>query len=336
MPSQNDKIQTMPSNFSFEDASIKDLIHANGIYNRYEVDWFNKFTRIPIKDPYNTLTGTKEYLFFTKPDLPILDFDGNNINPILGGNSFFADCVKRYNMSARQLQTYLSGNSSPFIPMLSNAVTSTLDLPGLQSSDIDTAANTMGTNITYRGSSIKSDEDVDFSLEFEDTKYLDIYMFFKMYDEYEKLKWDGALNYSASPHWSKYIKDKVLHDQFSIYKIVVADDGYRIVYWARITGVFPNSIPRDAFSDMRDTTTQKLTVGFKGHFVRDMDPVILAHFNMIQDNVSSYGEIPIWNTNTHTFNTTLAKYPRVVAKNVGHSVAASRGNHVEYFLRWLG
>lgn len=321
--------------FNEQSSDVQRLMRANGIFDREQMMWYNRFARIGIIDPYNALTNTKEYIFITKPDLCLMNRNGG-VSSVLANNPFFVDAIDRYHHSASQLQTsysdYLHG--SPFMVMLSNAVTSTLDVPGISAEMIETGANMNGTRITYRSTSLKSDESHDFNLEFEDTKNLDIYMIFKMWDEYEKLKWSGMLDFSQEglETWQNYIIDKVLHDQVSIYKFIVAEDGYRIVYYARIVGCVPTSIPRDAFSDTTSTEPQKITVGWKGHFVRDMDPIIITHFNDIAlRSRGSRRDLPLYDTNTHRFNgNSWAIAPYVDIRTV------ERTGRKEYFLRWLG
>lgn len=334
---------TANSSLKFNESSedIQDYIMANGIYDRYSMNWDEKFARLGIIDPYNTKTNTKEYLFFTKPDLCIFNSTGD-IRPELAAISpFFKDAVIRFRKSAAQLQSSAGICKGSFMAMLSNAVTSSLDIPGISGDMVETAANINGTKISYRASSRKSDEDLDFSLEFEDTKYLDIYMLFRMWDEYEKLKWNGLIdfiNWSGCDRWCNYIVNKVLHDQISIYKIIVAEDGYRIIYMARMVGVVPNSIPRDAFSDMSDHGPQKLSVGFKGHWIRDVDPIIVYHFNKLVGNVSNKEELPLFHVATsskenppeyHGIDGRWSSTPYIYTKI---DKSSSRGK--EYYLRW--
>jgi hypothetical protein len=255
------------------------------------------------------------------------------VHPLLSQNPFFLDAIKRYHPVAKQLQSSVSTNDGPFMTMLSNSLTSTLDLPGISADTIETGGNIMGTRINYRGTSYKSDQDFDFNLEFEDTKYLDIYMLFKMYDEYEKLKWNGALEFNEihSSRWVNYIVNKVLHDQVTMYKFVVGEDGSRIIYWARITGCIPTSIPRDAFSDMNNSGGQKLTVGWKGHFVRDMDPVIINHFNLLVKNkVSGKTDLPLFNMDTHAMDGRWSSTPYIEIRDAN----SKHGTKKDYFLKW--
>ena len=318
--------------FDEKTKDIKHLIMSNGIYDRYDMEWYKKFSRFGIIDPYNALTTTREYVFITKPDLCLLNSDGT-VHNLLKNYPFFVDNISRYYQVARQLQSSISTNDGPFMTMLSNSLTSSLDLPGISSNNIETGSNIMGTKISYRGTSYKSDEELDFSLEFEDTKFLDIYMLFKIWDEYERLKWNGALEFNAndSQRWVNYIINKVLHDQVSIYKFVVADDGSRIIYWARMTGCVPTSVPRDAFSDMNNSDTQKLTVSWKGHFVRDMDPIIIKHFNLlVKDRLSGKQDLPLYDINAHHMDGRWSSTPYIESRQVSNT----HGSQWEYFLKW--
>lgn len=321
------------SNLSFNTNDINDAIMANGIYDRYDMEWYRKFTRFGIIDPYNTVTTTKEYVFITKPDLCILNDNGTGIHPLLAKYPFFIDAASRYNQVCKQLQSSVSISDGPFMAMLSNAMTSTLDLPGINADMVETGSNIMGTKISYRSTSVKSDEDFDFTLEFTDTKHLDIYMLFKIWDEYEKLKWEGALEFNSenSQRWVNYIINKVLHDQVTMYKIVVAEDGSRILYWARITGCIPVSVPRDAFSDMNNSDEQKLSVGWRGHFVRDMDPVILSHFNLLVKNrANGRKDLPLYNQDGHHMDGRWASTPYIESR----AVNSKHNTNYEYFLKW--
>jgi len=341
--SGNAKQKAEKKRLKAETQQISNLILSHGIVDRYNMDWTHKFSRFGVLDPFNTLTNTREYLFFTKPDLCLLTTQIKNatnsaywpLTKVLSNNAFFVDAINRYRDMAEQLQSSYK-QDYPFMNVLSNSVTSTLDLPGLSAENIESAGNVMGTKINYRGTSYKSDEDFDFNLEFEDTKRLDIYMLFKMYDEYEKLKWNGAIDFvnAETDRWKNYILNRVLHDQFSIYKIVVGEDGYRIVYFARITGCYPTSIPRDAFSDMNRISEagQKLTVGFKGHFVRDMDPIILSQFNKLslaykKGTLKGTKESPLFDTTIHAINGEWPRTPYIHTQVIN--------GRREYFLRWV-
>lgn len=323
--------------FSEDSDDINQLIMANGIYDRDRMNAYNKFSRFPIIDPYGALINTKEYIFITKPDLPIFKSDGS-LTSSIANIPFFADCNLRYKNVLKQLQSSADSTNNPFMTLLSNHVTSTLDIPGITGECIETASNIMGTKIYYRGTSHRSDEDHDFNLEFEDNKFLDIYMLFKIYDEYEKQKWYCKIDYSpdacGSDRWQNYILDKVLHDQISMFKFIVSDDGQRLLYWIKLTGCFPTSIPRDSWSDTTDTNPTKLTIGWKCHFVRDMDPITLIEFNSLVSKINGYSsaeEFPLFNINSMSMDGRWAFCPYIDARNVKSS---TRGEYKEYYLKW--
>ena len=221
---------SLAENFNQTNANtgIASALYANGIYDRLRMGLFDKFTRIPALDPYNAVLGTKEYIFITKPDLCLLD--GTNLNPAIGYNVFLSEATKNYLPVMRQLQSSSQPYSTPFMTILSNSLTSSMDLSSISADSVETSSNIMGTKISYRGSSYKSDDDHDFSLEFEDNKYLDIYMLFKIYDEYERHKCNGSIDLASQEHWLNYITNRVLHDQMTIYKFILDDSGSRMIY----------------------------------------------------------------------------------------------------------
>lgn len=290
----NLSLDNMPN--SEKVTNFDDIIMGTGLLpNRHAIEWYDKFERIPTIDTFNPVTTTTEYLFFTKPDLHI--FDGLALNPQLAQVPLFVDAnlPYRYGDVLRQLQISARSNTgkakSPFMTILSNAVTSSLDLPGVDAEDIATAANINGTKMTYRLTSFVADNEHQFSLEFEDTKYLEVYMLFKLYDEYERLKHQGRVSPDI-----KYIMNKILHDQISIYKFIVDSDGETIIFFAKLYGCYPKGVPRDAFSSMDSSGGLKFSVDWKCQFVEDMDPLILSDFNhLVAPYTNGKKRLPIYN-----------------------------------------
>ena len=171
----------------------------------------------------------------------------------------------------------------PFNHLLENMVQSNLDIPGVSAESIETPSNMYGVNFSYRGSSEASDDGFDFSLEFKDTKYLPVYYFFKAYEEYEKLKHHGIIG-----PWIGHIQNKVLHDQYCIYKFLVAEDMETIVYYAKYYGVKSKNLPRDVFNNVQFDNGLSYTIDFNAAFVEDMNPEILIDFNALA--------YPFWKT----------------------------------------
>lgn len=330
------------------------------------VNRFAKFARYGFLDPVNENSGAREYLFFSKPDLHLFNDGGTILNPELKSISFFHEAFKRYRYSMHCLQQYygaatiLPSNigslseavklNSRFIPLLSNQVSSSLDLPTISATEITNNQNLFSINTSYREGSEINDCAYDFSLEFQDTKYLDTYMFFKIYDEYVRAKY----KVEVTPNRDEYIMSKINPELFSIWKIIV-DDTNRIIFWAKAIGVSPMSVPRDTMSNF-ETNGIKFTINMKAQFVKDMDPTNLFELNHLTaqslgQNTRLLYEPDTWRrlalplSSTNNFNmadTSWAAYPFVVLDNRSparsgqtDSIISSDSDHKFYRLMWL-
>ena len=308
-------------------ADDSDMLQDFNIVDRYSVDWYNKFNRAGFLDPYNGFRKTKEYIFITKPDLHLFD-NSYTINPELSNrSSFFNDALDRYKEVAMQLQYSQSSNRGPFMQLLSNAVNGPLELPSISAGTIETSKTVYGFSISYRGSSGSSDNDYDFSLEFKDSKFLEVYMLFKMYDEYERLKWTGLV----TPN-EKYIRNRVLHDQVSIYKFIVDADGMTILYFARAMGCIPLSVPRDSMSNIEGELT--FSINWKAQYIYDMDPRILVDFNRItadyRSNMSNQN-LPLFNSSKKNAEGRWSSCPYVMTRK---DISNRKERFNKYYLFW--
>jgi hypothetical protein len=262
---------------------FKAIKNAYGLYDREDINLYNKVYRYGLFHPDTAVPTLKEVLFFTKPDLSIMKRSDNwgqkpstsDLNPDLSYRLFWND-LKEYRFDIiRMLQGSLDENT-PWNYLLMNSCVSNLEIPTLASEAIETAANMYGVNLSYRASSENSDDNFDFSLEFKDTKWLETYHFFKAYEEYETLKHHGTV----SP-WLPYIVYKILHDQFCIYKFLLDDDMETIIYYAKFYGVYPKSLPRDTFTSGDFDGGIKYSIDFRAAFFEDMKPEILYDFNQV-------------------------------------------------------
>ena len=275
------------------------MLNSNLLFAK-NVDWYTGVNRYGWLNPFDNDKVVKEFLFFTKPDLNI--FAGDEVNDENGTNNNHAyinasitnladgvrdnpvicEVARRKINILRQLQVSVKeamvngvgDGTNPFMYLLTNAVTSKLDLPGITADSQDTTPNVMGTSIQYRGHSLKSDNGYDFSLSFTDTAYLDIYLLAKCYDEYMRMVKTGL----AQPK-KKYIISKVLSEQFSIYKFLIGSDGETILYYAKLTGCYFTDAPRSDMADPADGI--KFSLSFHAQFVEDMNPEILTEFNTL-------------------------------------------------------
>jgi len=300
------------------------------------------FNRMQFANLHRAIGTTREYLFFVKPDLHIYTPGTKKLNKELGNDAFWIELNDKYSKIICQLQKS-AGNPdtseitrTPFMPILTNTVVSSLDLPSINAETTDTPQTIYGTTIQYRQSSMRSDENFDFSLEFYDTPNLEVYHLFKAWDEYEKLKTLGVVsppmyNSSKKDAMNRYIVDKILHDQIGIYKFIVGDDMETIIYYAYFCGCFPKSVPRDTFKEI-ESGLIRYSVDWHAQFVEDMNPLILADFNELARtyvNPKTDRMISLWDFENNRINGEWASSPYIVAYN-SHTTAKRI-----YKLKWF-
>lgn len=319
--------------FTIDEDMVR-VMNGNGIYDRSQMQYYDRFSRFGIIDPYNSVLTTKEYLFFTKPDLHIFS-NGNTsiLNPQIARLPVFDDAMKRYAPVLKQMQWSAKGNVSPFVNLLSNTVSSSLDLPSVSANEIETSVNIRGSYLSYRTHSVNSDAAHDFSLEFKDTRYLAVYMFFKLFDAYENQKFYGYV----TPPDKHYVFRKILHDQISIYKFIVSEDGETLLYWAKLTGCYPKSVPREAFSDMSNGEGVKFTTQWRAQFVEDMDPQILSDFNdLIRDLYKSTYTKELWlyDQRLEVPDGRWAGIPYIAVPYIKDKPLESKEMQHKYMLKW--
>ena len=330
------------SNYYALNNSYSGIFHSSNIYSKSEIQSsiYTKTFRFGINNPYSTISYGREYLFFTKPDLNIIaqtnhggeTVEGNKLYASLQDIPFWVDIKKTRKNTIEALEYSYKRNVNkirdPFNHLLQNTCVSNLDVPALSAEVVDTATNMYGVGYSYRGSSEASDDNPEFSLEFRDTRNLDVYYYFKAYEEYETLKHHGIVSPSKY-----YIKNKILHDAFAIYKFLVDEDMETIVYYGKMYGVTPKSLPRDVFSSTNFDNGISYSIDFKAAFYEDMKPDILADFNKLSINLykAQKYQITPYNSVLDHADTRPAKAAYVVKESSNISPTG-----YVYKLKWKG
>ena len=333
--------------------SVQDAYANNLIFPIVKQNWYNKVNRYGWIDPYNHDKVVREFLFFTKPDLSLYGTYTSE-GEVHGGkygvvglrsdmsNPIIVETSKRMPYVLTQLQSSVTdpdGKVNPFMYILTNAVKSKLDLPTISTDSQESTSNIMGTSIHYRGHSYKSDNGYDFSLSFTDTAYLEIYHMVKCYDEYVRMIKIGTI----APY-KKYILDRVIPEQFSIYKFLVGSDGETILYYAKLTGCYFTDVPRSDMADPGDEI--KFSLSFHAQFVEDMNPQILKEFSILTNYAKSRSSakdlkyLNVYNANMGIVDNKWATYPTIIKAtsngNSNYSKRVARRNvKYDYFLKWI-
>lgn len=273
-----------PGDTIINDDLYTTALHSVNLFKKDEIDLYNNIYRFGLFNPYGAVTNLKEYLFFTKPDLNIISRDdlgvvdpSGSLNPDLINLPFW----KSLDQGGRRktIECLQNSYSSGWNMLLQNSVVSNLEIPGLEGTVVESPVNDYGVGFQYRGTSEASDDSLEFSLEFKDTKWLDVYYFFKTYEEYETLKHHGTV----SP-WKGYITNRILHDQFAIYKFMVDEDMETIIYYCKLYGVMPMNLPREVFSTADFSNGLSFTISFRAAFFEDMRPDIISDFNTLSSS----------------------------------------------------
>ena len=320
----------------------KNIMASNLLFTQNDADWYNKCNRYGWINPFEHDKVTREFLFFTKPDCYIFTSNTTDSSKLAGGvknNSVIAEVAKRMPKVLGQLQYSVKdpdGKINPFMYLLTNAVNSKLDLPSISAESQESTKNIMGTSIQYRSHSLKSDNGYDFSLSFSDTAYLEVYNLAKCYDEYMRMVKLGEVVFSDT-YESKYILNRVIPEQFSIYKFLIGSDGETILYYAKLTGCYFVDVPRSDFGDPGDEF--KYSLSFHAQHVEDSNPQILKEFSLIANNKST-NYMTVYDEKTGMVNNLWARYPKIIkAYNTDKTLygkrVARRGVKYDYFLKWI-
>lgn len=275
----------------FNNDFLKPTMNAYGFYSKEDLDKFRTFNRFNAKDIYGKIHNVKEYVFFTKPDLNIYeDPDGQILQPELANNEYFVDLHRKNPHVLHQLQSSVTNNKSAFMNLLSWEKRGNIEAPTVNAKEYESAQNMFGTRIYFRKHAIDSDENIDFTIEFEDTRNTPVYDLLKAWNMYGDLKSIGLV----SPR-SRYRNNREIHDQIAIYKFWVLDNLMDIIFYCKYIGVMIKSYPREIMSDLSNGLNYN--VSFKANTFRDNTPSILYHFNSISSTTGGK-ELPLFNTET--------------------------------------
>lgn len=306
--------------------------HSAGIFKRDEIDIVNKRYRFGINTTSDSIHTVKEYLFFTKPDLYIYPdpvsasvyYNGPlKLNEGLQSQVYWMELLDKNPEVFYCLQDSLSTKGDHFNHLLENMVQSNLSIPSLSSEMVETPTNLYGVGYQYHGSGEASDDSFDFSLEFRDVKGLPVYNFFKAYEDYQTLKHHGVLETKVD-----YILNKILYDQYSIFKFLVDEDGETIIYYAQLYGVKSKSLPRDVFENIQYDNGLSYSIEFNAAFFEDMKPNILSNFNRLS--------LPYFSTLPYKVGVYNNILDRSDARAVKAAIVTYDNVSKTYKLRWRG
>ena len=323
---------TLKEDISNSDSLLRRTLRANGVYELRDMNYNTSFYRFARWDPYHLVEGTKEIVFFTKPDLSILA--NGSLNTSKESNAAEVTLFKSlydlgYGKTTLTDLCYKNGivdKECPFIRILTNRISAPLDVPDIRVDSLETAQNMYGTKLFYPKSSMSSDENIEFSAEFEETNHLEIYYLFKAWDYYRRLCWLGVMRPNIN-----YILNKILCDHIAVYKFILDNDGESILFCCKWTGVYPVSISRNTFGDVPEKGPLKMTVGFKqSGWFEDTDSVVISDFNALVSTWKySYEAMDIWDPEIQAISGENVSIPYIV-----QDTSVDSDGYTKYLFRW--
>lgn len=234
---------------------------------------FNRY-KLPIQDL--AIGKSFSYVFFTRPDLNILDSDSGNI---LSQASYDPLYRHAYQSSPIVLQSLVGSkimSNTDFLPLLSNSIKSFgIDDDYIDSSEF--AGTRTGFKIPYGKNDIASRSGGQFSISYDDNRHLSVYNLHKIWIDYISKVYRGEF----IPR-KEYILEKRLDYAVSCYYFLTSEDGSTLIYWAKYTGVFPLNTGGNMASWVANNASQSvdLSINYKYAFRQSYDPYSLIEFNI--------------------------------------------------------
>lgn len=322
----------LKDDISKSDSLLRRTLRANGIYELRDMNYNSSFYRFPRWDPYHLVEGTKELVFFTKPDLPILS--NGTLNSSAECNAAEVSLFKslydlgygKTTLTDLCFHNGLVDKDCPFIRILTNRISASVDIPDIRVDSLESAQNMYGTKLYYPKSSMGSDENIEFSVEFEETNHLEIYYLFKAWDYFRRLCWLGVMRPDIN-----YILNKVLCDHISVYKFILDNDGETILFCCKWTGVYPVSISRNSFGEVPEKGPLKMTIGFKqSGWFEDTDSSVIADFNALVSSWKwSYENMDMWDNEIQAISGENVYIPYIV-----QDTSVNSDGYSKYLFRW--
>jgi hypothetical protein len=269
----------------------------NDIARAMKYYMYNRF-----KTPDTNLAHNKSftYVFFTRPDLNLLNYMGGANNQVK--NHSEAAMLWRRNPDLFKLLTDYKRcrDSNNFNLLLSSQVTS-FDIQDEQLSTVEAGRSWANYEMIY-GDEYSGRAAGEFSCNFTETADYSIINLLKLWITYiynvRRGAWSPSYNLfgtnggvSLTPNAS-HVYTKTLDYAASAYVFKCGPDGDDVLYWSKYYGVIPINTGANALSWELGTPvgdTPKLNIRFRYSFKRDLSPISLLEFNSVA-NIDSASE----------------------------------------------
>ena len=261
---------------------------------QYKAKYYNRFKLPMINDAFLKGYG---YVFFTRPDCNVLSKNGKTISDEVKNvpNYRYAWLHDPHILKQLSLESDIYGDFMPYLSNESKSFT-------LKDEYItyDSYGKSMtGHKIVYGKNNIESKTAGEFSIDYSDSRNLDVYRLHKLWTDYISDVYQGKLNPKM-----KYIRARELDYACSVYFILVAEDGETIIFWSKYTGVFPVNIPSSAYNWVNGQvlTNPSVNITYQYSFKEDFNPLSLIEFNR-NAGTGEYKYVPVADPESRYYGT---------------------------------
>lgn len=290
--------------------------------SKLSYDLFKNYNRFKIPFTDEVLSKTFSHVFFTRPDLNLIEYKGNDsvvlAKQVENDATFYY--LYKTNKNILTSLTQMHSSTHDFNLFLSSMARS-FEVSDEYIKTTEHGETFTGYKMQYGKHIIESRTAGTFSVNYEDNKHLEIYKCHKAWVEYISKVYRGELTTKR-----EYITSKTLDYACSVYFIITAADNETVLFWTKYYGVFPTNIPSSVTSWGKGDSMNvpEYSISYAYAYKEDFSPLTLAEFNM-----NSTGEL---------------KYVKNYSEDLGHSGQTMTGapfietihhnGHYEFKLRF--
>ena len=257
------------------------------------------YNRFKVPDTNLALSKTVTHVFFTRPDLNILDESTFTANWQTRNHTDSALIWKTHPELFKLLTDYRRcGDHDNLNLLLSNNIMSfTIEDENL---DTNTAGQSWAKHEIVYGEQYSGRNAGEFSCTFTETSDLSIIHLMKLWvtyiDNVGRGAWspyyyttDGGMTVKNKKTDWCHVYDRALDYAASVYVFVCGPDGEDVLYWTKYYGVFPVNTGSSALSwnNGPDSNMEKLNIKFAYSCKKDLSPISLLEFNNVANTAGS-------------------------------------------------
>lgn len=262
-----------------------DYTMSSGYFTDIQSKIHNSFNRNKTVITDYHLSKTFAYVFFTRPDCNIVT-KKNGVWKLASG----VDADPKYSYLLKNNSNTLTslvkdGNPNhDFLVLLSNEARS-YEVSDHVIQTVNHGETYTGGKVVYGKSDHESNTSGEVSIRYTDSVNLDIFKLHTVWVDYINKVYRGVVspkrNATIAGRTVDYVLDKILDYASSCYYFLCGPDGQTILYWQKLTGVFPVNTGESTFSWDCGTLLSKPDINIKYVYSMKtpMDVVHLEEFN---------------------------------------------------------